>query len=260
MVIGEGSWLGENVCVIGANIGKHCVIGANSVVTKDIPDYSIAVGAPAKIINNMISMRINGRELTVKKVMKYLWGGIISTASYLQRKPFFKRYHFTDVIKSPIIITPHYIELGENVHIGYHARIEGVKRWNNKTFSPQIIFGDGASVQQNLHLTCANRVVIGANTAIAANVTITDIHHPYNDIALPIERQMIKVKEVIIGEDCKIYNNAVILPGVHIGKHVTIGANSVVNHDIPKYSVAVGNPAKVVKKYDFETKEWIKVQ
>ena len=50
VVIGEGSWLGENVCVIGAKIGKHCVIGANAVVTKDIPDYSVAVGTPAKII------------------------------------------------------------------------------------------------------------------------------------------------------------------------------------------------------------------
>ena len=48
--IGEGSWLGENVCVLGAKIGKHCIIGANSVVTKDIPDYSVAVGAPAKVI------------------------------------------------------------------------------------------------------------------------------------------------------------------------------------------------------------------
>ena len=48
--IGEGSWLGENVCVLGSKIGKHCVIGANSVVTKDIPDYSIAAGIPAKII------------------------------------------------------------------------------------------------------------------------------------------------------------------------------------------------------------------
>lgn len=48
--IGDGSWLGENVCVIGASIGKHCVIGANSVVTKDIPDYSVAVGSPARII------------------------------------------------------------------------------------------------------------------------------------------------------------------------------------------------------------------
>ena len=48
--IGEGSWLGVGVAVMGANIGKHCVIGANAVVTKDIPDYSVAVGIPAKII------------------------------------------------------------------------------------------------------------------------------------------------------------------------------------------------------------------
>lgn len=50
VIIGEGSWLGENVCVIGAKIGKHCVIGANSVVTKDIPDYSVAAGSPARVI------------------------------------------------------------------------------------------------------------------------------------------------------------------------------------------------------------------
>lgn len=48
--IGEGSWLGIGVAVIGANIGKHCVIGSNAVVTKDIPDYSVAVGIPAKVI------------------------------------------------------------------------------------------------------------------------------------------------------------------------------------------------------------------
>lgn len=48
--IGENSWIGENVSIVGAKVGKHCVIGANSVVTKDIPDYCIAVGSPAKII------------------------------------------------------------------------------------------------------------------------------------------------------------------------------------------------------------------
>jgi len=48
--IGDGSWLGENVCIVGASVGKHCVIGANAVVTKSIPDHCIAVGAPAKII------------------------------------------------------------------------------------------------------------------------------------------------------------------------------------------------------------------
>ena len=50
VIIGEGSWLGENVCVCGASVGKHCVIGANSVVTRDIPDYCIAVGSPARVV------------------------------------------------------------------------------------------------------------------------------------------------------------------------------------------------------------------
>jgi acetyltransferase-like isoleucine patch superfamily enzyme len=52
--IGEGTWLGEHVCVIGANVGRHCVIGANAVVSKDIPDYSVAVGTPARVIQRFI--------------------------------------------------------------------------------------------------------------------------------------------------------------------------------------------------------------
>lgn len=48
--IGDGSWLGENVCVLGASIGKNCIIGSNSVVNKDIPDYCMAAGSPAIII------------------------------------------------------------------------------------------------------------------------------------------------------------------------------------------------------------------
>lgn len=50
VVIGEGSWIGENVCIIGSSIGKHCIVGANSVVTHDIPDYCVVAGSPAKII------------------------------------------------------------------------------------------------------------------------------------------------------------------------------------------------------------------
>jgi len=50
VVIGEGSWIGENACILGSKIGKHCIVGANSVVTKNIPDYCVVVGGPAKII------------------------------------------------------------------------------------------------------------------------------------------------------------------------------------------------------------------
>jgi acetyltransferase-like isoleucine patch superfamily enzyme len=50
VIIGDGAWLGENACIIGARIGKNSVVGANSIVTKDIPDYCVAVGSPAVIV------------------------------------------------------------------------------------------------------------------------------------------------------------------------------------------------------------------
>lgn len=56
VVIGDGSWIGENVCILGAKIGVNCVIGSNSVVTKDIPDFCVAVGSPAIIIKRYCSL------------------------------------------------------------------------------------------------------------------------------------------------------------------------------------------------------------
>lgn len=54
VLIGDGSYIGINTVIVGnVKIGKHCVIGANSVVTKDVPDYSVAVGIPARVIKNI---------------------------------------------------------------------------------------------------------------------------------------------------------------------------------------------------------------
>ena len=64
VTVGEGSWLGENVSVIGASVGRNSVIGANSVVIKDIPDYCVAVGAPAVVIkhyDSVMSCWVQGR-------------------------------------------------------------------------------------------------------------------------------------------------------------------------------------------------------
>lgn len=177
---------------------------------------------------------------------------------YLWHKLQYKAIDVTTCIVNPIIITPQYLECGKNVYIGPHARLEGISQYNDMHFTPLIKLEEGVSIQQNLHLTCAHSIIIGKYTAIAANVTITDIHHSYIDIDTPIEKQDIKVGFVRIGEDSKIYNNVVILPNVTIGKHVTIGANSVVTKDIPDYCVAVGNPAKIVKRYCFETQSWCK--
>jgi acetyltransferase-like isoleucine patch superfamily enzyme len=60
--IGEGSWLGHNACVLGARIGRHCVIGANAVVTHDLPDYSVAVGAPAHVVRRYDSAQQRWRK------------------------------------------------------------------------------------------------------------------------------------------------------------------------------------------------------
>ena len=196
--------------------------------------------------------------LVIKYIKRIMWGGK-SLLRYVRNKSRFKKCTRHSMIIKPFLATYDCISMG-NARVLNNARIEGVKRYNNVCFNPEIIIEDGVSIQQNLHLTCANKIVIGKNTAIAANVTITDIHHPYTDINVPIERQDIEVKEVVIGEECKIYNGAVILPGVHIGKHVSIGANSVVNRDIPDYCVVAGAPARIIKRFNFETNQWQKTE
>ena len=178
---------------------------------------------------------------------------------YLNKKRFIN-LGFKSIIKKPLILTPNCISIGKNVFVQPNSRIEGIYSYEGICFSPKIVIADNCTIQQNLHLTCGESVYIGTNTAIAANVTITDITHPYENIHLPIEKQQIITNPVYIGDDCKIYNNVVILPGTNIGKHCTIGANSVVNGSFPDYSVIVGIPSRIIKRYCFDSNKWKKTE
>lgn len=60
--IGDGSWIGENVCVVGASIGRQCVVGANSVVTRDLPDHCVAAGSPAIVLKRYCADRQQWRR------------------------------------------------------------------------------------------------------------------------------------------------------------------------------------------------------
>ena len=163
-----------------------------------------------------------------------------------------------NLVIRPILLTPQFIVLKNNILIRDHCRIEGVAKYAGLNFTPQIIINDNVSIEQNLHLTCANQIIIGSDTAIAANVTITDINHSYTDVNLAPENQPLQVSEVVIGSACKIYNNAVILPGTVLGRHNIVAANSVVSGMFPDFCVIAGAPARIVKRYHTGKKEWVK--
>jgi acetyltransferase-like isoleucine patch superfamily enzyme len=90
-------------------------------------------------------------------------------------------------------------------------------------------------------------------------VYITDQNHGYEDITIPISKQSQPERAVSIGDGSWLGHGSVVLPGVTIGRHVVIGANSVVTKDIPDFSVAVGVPAKVIRRFDESRQEWLSV-
>lgn len=119
--------------------------------------------------------------------------------------------------------------------------------------------GNGCVFGYNNHITSVRDVLIGDNVLTANNVYISDNLHGYDDISMPIMHQPIRFKRaVVIGEGCWIGENVCII-GAHIGKNCVIGANAVVTSDIPDYSVAVGIPARVIKRYDQQLQKWITV-
>lgn len=102
-------------------------------------------------------------------------------------------------------------------------------------------------------------VSIGNKTIIAQHVVISGLNHGYEDVQISPADQKVSTSPIKIAENVWIGANAVITAGIKIGKHCVIGANSVVTKDIPDYCVVVGNPARIIKKYNFNTRIWERV-
>ncbi|MCC8423760.1 DapH/DapD/GlmU-related protein [Mucilaginibacter sp. UR6-11] len=108
--------------------------------------------------------------------------------------------------------------------------------------------------------TIIGPVAVGNNVIFAQNIVTSGLNHEYRDVNKPINQQKTIIAQIIIEDDCWIAANAVITAGVTIGKHSVIAAGAVVTKSVPPYSIAAGNPAKVIKKYDFEINEWVSVK
>jgi acetyltransferase-like isoleucine patch superfamily enzyme len=183
---------------------------------------------------------------------------------YIKRNVF--RLIFSHTFKSfgkkASIIDPDIIEGEQYITIGDYASINS-KAWllalKQNDLEPQLLIEEGVTIGRFSHIVAIQSVVIQKNVLIADKVYISDNLHAYQNINQPIINQPILFKNSVeIGENSWIGENVSII-GAKIGKHCIIGANSVVSKDIPDYCVAVGIPAKIIKRYDFQTNTWIAI-
>lgn len=160
-----------------------------------------------------------------------------------------------------VIKSPQCIYLGKNIIIGEQCRFLPLTNYAGEKYTPQIIVGDGVHFGVRDSIACIDKVYIGNNVLFAGFVHITDHSHGYEDINRPISPQkLISKGPVIIEDDCWLGFGSEILSGVHIGKHSIVAAQAVVTRDVPPYSIVAGNPARIVKQYNFESKKWEKIR
>jgi lipopolysaccharide O-acetyltransferase len=171
-------------------------------------------------------------------------------------------FYNAKLIRRPIDIRgKNLIDFGKNLTTGRYCRIEVYS--NNSSNNFKIIFGNNVQLNDNVHITAMEKVVIGNNVLMASKIYISDCSHgnyngdikDSNPSSKPSERIMI-TKPVIIEDNVWLGEFVSVLPGVKIGKGSIIGSNSVVTKDIPANTIAVGSPARVIKKFNFKTKRW----
>ncbi|MEN8412018.1 DapH/DapD/GlmU-related protein [Acinetobacter bereziniae] len=182
-------------------------------------------------------------------MIKLIW--ILRAVIY---KPFFGRFGFISYLGKPV-----YIKGSKRIFIGKKVRIFPNVRLEVHGAGSKITIGDNVGIAQNVHITSGSNLTIGKNSTILANVFITNIDHDYTELNVPILEQRNIIKETSIGENCFIGIGAAIQAGTILGKQCVVGTNSVVRGVFPDYCVIVGNPAKIIKRFNFDTQKWEKI-
>lgn len=140
--------------------------------------------------------------------------------------------------------------------IGNNSTIEDFSTINNGVGA--IVIGD--RVRIGLGNTLIGPITIGNDIMFAQNIVLSGLNHGYEDINLPISEQPVSTKPIVIEDEVWIGANAVITAGVTVGKHSIVAAGSVVVKNVAPYSIVGGNPAKLLKQYNHETKVWERIQ
>ncbi|MBE0650333.1 MAG: acyltransferase [Bacteroidales bacterium] len=139
--------------------------------------------------------------------------------------------------------------------LGNDSTIEDFCTINNGV--GDVIIGDRTRI--GLGNVLIGPVKVGSDVMFAQNVVLSGLNHSYEDISLPPSQQKVSTNPIVIEDEVWIGANAMITAGVTVGKHSVIAGGSIVVKDVPPYSVVVGNPGKILKKYNPETKQWERV-
>lgn len=155
------------------------------------------------------------------------------------------------------------VSRGSNIFLGKHtrilpySRIECFKYISGERFNPKLVIGDNVLLGRNTTILCAGSIKIGANSLFASYCFISDENHGMDpSLNERYECQKITINSVEIGRNCWIGEKVIILPGVTIGDNTVIGAGSVVTRSLPSNVIAVGNPAKIIKQFNFDNNKW----
>jgi acetyltransferase-like isoleucine patch superfamily enzyme len=172
-------------------------------------------------------------------------------------------YRNARIIRLPFDIrNSRYIHLGDNFTTGVGCRLEAYPESEKKVLH----IGKNVQINDYVHISAMENVSIGNNVLIASKVFISDLNHGsygsddiHDSPDIPPNERKLYSKSVIIEENVWLGESVSVLSGVTIGKGTIVGANSVVSKSLPPHVIAVGTPAKPIKKYNFENKKWEKI-
>ena len=167
------------------------------------------------------------------------------------------------------ILNPERMVMGDNISLGPNSFLIAQKYYPTavmqgpghsnirQQFDSLIQIGNRVTATAGLQIAACNRVLIEEDVMFASNVHLNDSLHGYTDVSIPFKYQdLTKIAPICIKKGSWIGQNVVVLPGVTIGELSIVGANSVVRNNVPDRSIAAGNPARVIKRWNQTSKIW----
>jgi acetyltransferase-like isoleucine patch superfamily enzyme len=155
------------------------------------------------------------------------------------------------VIRFPVtaLFGEEHIDIGSCSIIGPSVSLSAGAMWGEPVAGRGVRIGEGVLIGRGSGVVAHESVEIGDGVYTGHHVYITDANHGYEGMTTTIGRQVAPPRPVVVGAGSWLGHGAIVLPGSDIGRHVVVGAGSVVTGRIPDFSVAVGNPARVIRRY-----------